>query len=135
MLGMLDIGASGLAAQRVRLDTIAQNIANAQTTRDENGQINPYQRRFVVFAPGRADDPSKPGVHVAKIEVDRETDFNMKYEPGNPDAGPDGYVKLPNVSLPIEFVNALEATRAYEANVTMMETTKAMFNATLRLIA
>lgn len=134
MLDVLDIGASGLKAQRLRLDTIAQNIANATTTRDEAGRPTPYQRRFVVFASGRADDPGRPGVRVKDIRLDTAP-FPLRYDPGHPDADAQGYVKYPNVDLAVEFVNALEATRAYEANITMMETTKAMFNATLKLIA
>ncbi|MFN4242028.1 MAG: flagellar basal body rod protein FlgC [Tepidisphaerales bacterium] len=134
MLGVLDIGASGLKAQRLRLDTIAQNIANATTTRDELGRPNPYQRRFVVLAPGRPEDPSRPGVRVKEIRHDTAP-FPLRYDPGHPDANAEGYVRYPNVDLAVEFVNALEATRAYEANITLMETTKAMFTATLKLIA
>ncbi len=134
MFEALDIGASALRAQRTRLDTIAQNVANVNTTRDVNGAANPYKRRFVVFAPGQAGDAAKPGVHVKEIAVDRSSP-QRKYQPGHPDAGPDGYVKYPNVDLPVEFVDALGASRAYEANVTMIETSKAMMNAMLRLIA
>jgi len=134
MISALDIGASGLKAQRLRLDTIAQNVANATTTRDAQGRPNPYQRRFVVMSEGRAGHPELAGVHVKSIEKD-SAEFRRRFEPGHVDADREGYVKYPNVDLGVEFVNALEATRAYEANITMMETTKAMFNATLRLIA
>lgn len=138
MFDMLELGASGLTAQRTRMDTIAANIANVGTTRNADGQPIPYRRRFAVFSPGRADAPGKPGVHVKEIKID-QSPFSKKFEPGHPDAikeGPDtGYVLYPNIDLSIEYVNALEASRAYEANVTMMEVTKAMFNASLRLIA
>lgn len=134
MLSVLDIGASGLKAQRLRIDTIAQNVANATTTRDEFGAPNPYQRRFVVMAPGRPEDPSQPGVRVTGIRKDTAP-FQVRYEPGHQDADASGNVRYPNVDLAVEFVNALEATRAYEANITMMETTKSMFAATLKLIA
>lgn len=134
MFDVLDIGASGLLAQRTRMDTIAQNIANINTTRDAAGRPNPYRRRFAVFAPGQAGDTARPGVHVQQILLDPAA-FQKRYEPGHPDAGPDGYVQYPNVDLSIEYVNALEATRAYEANITMMDTTKAMMNSTLRLLA
>jgi flagellar basal-body rod protein FlgC len=134
MFEALDMGASGLTAQRIRLDTIAGNIANINTTRDVNGQLNPYRRRFVVLSPGQADDPSKPGVHVQQIGLD-QSPFLKRYEPGHPDADKDGYVKYPNIDLSIEYVNALEASRAYEANISMMETTKSMMNASLRLLA
>jgi flagellar basal-body rod protein FlgC len=131
---MLDIGASALTAQRARLDTIAGNIANINTTRDASGKVNPYRRHFVVLAPGQGDDPSKPGVHVQQISTDNSP-LIRRFDPGNPEADKDGYVSYPNVDLSIEFVNALEASRAYEANVTMMDTTKSMFNSTLRLLA
>jgi flagellar basal-body rod protein FlgC len=134
MFDALDIGASALEAQRTRMDTIAANVANMNTTRDAAGKANPYRRRFVVFAPGQSGDPSQPGVHVQSVAEDRSP-FPMRYEPGHPDADKDGYVRYPNVDLSIEFVNALEASRAYEANVTMMDTTKQMISASLRLLA
>lgn len=134
MFDALDIGASGLQAQRARLDVIAANVANASTTHDAAGKPNPYRRRFAVIAPGAPDDASKPGVHVSEIRQDMAP-FVKKFDPGNPDAAPDGYVQLSNVDPTVEFVNAIEASRAYEANVTMMEVTKSMVNASLRLIA
>jgi flagellar basal-body rod protein FlgC len=134
MFDVLDMGASGLLAQRTRLDTIAGNIANANTTHDASGKVNPYRRRFVVFAAGHPDRPRSPGVRVADVRVDRSP-LPKRFEPGHPDADADGYVAYPNVDLTIEYVNALEASRAYEANVSMMEVTKAMINSSLRLIA
>jgi flagellar basal-body rod protein FlgC len=135
MFEALDISSSGLTAQRIRLDTIAQNVANMNTTRDANGKLNPYRRRFVVFAPGQADKPDAPGVHVQSIQLDTKSQFRLKYDPGNPDAGPDGNVRLPNVDMAIETVNTREASRAYEANVITMQATKSMIMASLRLIA
>ena len=134
MLDSLDIGASALKAQRARMDTIAGNVANINTTRNAAGELAPYRRKFVVFAEGQQDDKNAPGVHLSRIDQDMQP-FRKVYDPGNRDAGPDGYVEYPNVDLAIEQVNMLEASRAYEANVTMMETTKAMIAATLRLIA
>jgi flagellar basal-body rod protein FlgC len=134
MFEVLDMGASALTAQRIRMDTIAGNIANINTLRDADGKPNPYRRRFVVFAPGRASDPSLPGVHVKSIQLD-PSPLPKRYDPGNPDADKDGYVRYPNVDMAIEMVNALEASRAYEANVTMMDTAKSMFNSSLRLLA
>jgi flagellar basal-body rod protein FlgC len=87
-----------------------------------------------VFAPGRADDPSKPGVHVSQVGIDNSAPLK-KFEPGHPDADADGYVYVPNIDTAIEYVNSIEATRAYEANITMMEVSKSMFNSSLRLIA
>ena len=134
MFDVLDIGASGLQAQRTRLDTIAANNANAQTTHDAAGRPNPYRRRFVVFEPGRPDNPAAPGVRVSKVGLDQSA-FNLRHEPWNKDADANGYVKYPNIDTSIEYVNALEASRAYEANISMLETSKAMINSTLRLIA
>jgi len=134
MFDSLDIGASGLAAQRTRMDTIANNILNARTTRNAAGGKETYRRKFVVLAPGQANDPSKPGVHVQEIDSD-QTAFRKEYDPGHPDADAQGYVSYPNVDTAIETVDAMEASRAYEATVTMMDVTKSMINASLRLIA
>jgi flagellar basal-body rod protein FlgC len=137
MFDTLDISASGLQAQRTRMDTIAANIANLNTTRDAAGRPIPYRRRFAVFSPnlaGRGPDAQKPGVHVGEIRQD-DSPFQKRFQPGHPDAGPDGMVLYPNIDLSVEFVNALEASRAYEANVTTMDVTKSMMNATLRLLA
>ncbi len=133
MFESLDIGASGLQAQRTRMDTIAANIAQINTTHNANGEKVPYRRRFVVFQPQRPGDPAKAGVR-AEVKLDKSP-FQRRYEPGHPDADKDGYVLYPNIDLAIEYINAMEASRAYEANVTMMETTKAMLNSSLRLIA
>ena len=132
MFDTLDIGASALLAQRTRMDTIAGNVANINTTRNEKGEPIPYRRRIAMFQAGAKD--GKAGVHVSNIDLD-PAPFQKRYEPGNKDADKDGYVSYPNVDLSIEYVNMLEASRAYEANVTMMETSKQMLNSALRLIA
>jgi flagellar basal-body rod protein FlgC len=131
MFDVLDMGASGLVAQRTRMDTIAANILHVNTTHNEKGEAIPYRRKFVTFAP---EANGKPGVSVEAIKEDMG-EFIKKYEPGHPDRDADGNVLYPNVDLSIEYVNALEASRAYEANITMMETSKAMISASLRLIA
>jgi flagellar basal-body rod protein FlgC len=133
MFEALDTGASALQAQRTRLDTIAENIANINTTHGVNGEKVPFQRRLVLLAEGQPGDPSRPGVHVQEVQKDDAAPI-PKYEPGNPDADPNGYVYYPNIDMTKEFVNALDASRAYEANVTMMETAKSMFNSSLRLL-
>ena len=102
--------------------------------RDASGKPNPYRRRFVVLAPGQPGNPSAPGVHVQSIQQDMSP-LPKRYEPGNPDADKDGYIKTPNVDMAVEMVNAIEASRAYEANVTLMDTAKSMFNSSLRLLA
>ena len=133
MFNALDISSSALAAQRTRMDTIAANTANATTTRDANGNLSPYRRRFAIFADGQSEDNKSPGVHVKEIDVD-QSPFRQVYDPFHPDAGADGNVLYPNIDLATEYVNMLEASRAYEANVTSMEVTKAMMNASLRLL-
>jgi flagellar basal-body rod protein FlgC len=134
MFGILDTGASGLVAQRARLDTIAENIANINTTHGPNGEKTPFRRRMVLLGAGQPGDASRPGVHIEAIQQDQSA-FLQKSDPGNPDADANGYVKMPNIDTTKEFVNAIDASRAYEANVTMMETAKSMFNSTLRLLA
>ena len=128
MFDALDIGASGLTVQRTRMDIMAENIANVSTTQDAQGNANPYRRRFAVVASGQAGDPSRPGVHVKEIKQD-PSPFIPKW-----DESKRQYVLYPNVDPTTEFVNSIEASRAYEANVTMMEVTKAMINASLRLL-
>ena len=132
MFDALDIGASALLAQRARMDAIAGNVANINTTRNEKGEAIPYRRRIAMFQANTAD--GKPGVHVSSIDMD-PSPFQKRYEPGNKDADKDGYVAYPNIDLSIEYVNMLEASRAYDANITMMDTAKQMLNSSLRLIA
>lgn len=134
MFDSLDIGASGLSAQRVRMDTIAGNVANMNVTRSQNGGTEPYRRRFVVFAPTRDEKTNAPGVRVAEVGQDRGA-FQKRYEPGHPDADVNGYVEYPNIDMTLEMVNMMDASRAYEANVTLMDTTKQMVNSSLRLLA
>jgi flagellar basal-body rod protein FlgC len=133
MFGSFDISASALTAQRIRLDTISSNVANIHTTHDAQGHPNPYRRLFTVFAPQQTSDGGA-GVHVAAIQQDM-TDFRKAYEPGNPDHDASGNVYYPNVDLSTEMVDALEATRAYEANITAVETTKSMIASSLRILA
>ncbi len=130
MFDALDISSSALQAQRTRLDTIAANIANINTTHDADGKANPYRRRFAVFSPGQPGNPSAPGVHVREIRLD-QSGFREAPDPSHPGE----FIKYPNIDLTTEYVNALEASRAYEANVTTMEVTKSMINASLRIIA
>src|ERR1043166_9390798 len=112
MFDSLDLGASGLLAQRVRMDTIAGNVANINTTRRAGKGSGPYQRRFAVFSCGQAGQAHSPGGHVSEIGID-QTPGRRQFEPSHPDAGADGYVRYPNVDLAIEYVNMLEASRAY----------------------
>ncbi|HEY7087418.1 MAG TPA: flagellar basal body rod protein FlgC [Tepidisphaeraceae bacterium] len=134
MFDALDIPASALLAQRARMDTIANNMASADIAGNTEQGVEPYRRRFVLFAPGQPGDPSKPGVHVEGVGKD-QAPFRKVHEPGHKYADKDGYVQYPNVEPTIEMVNMISASRAYEANVTMMETIKQMINSTLRLLA
>jgi flagellar basal-body rod protein FlgC len=131
MFGAFDISSSALTAQRVRLDTISSNLANVDSVLGPDNKPSPYKRLYPVFKAQRTD--GGPGVSVSSIQED-SAPFIKKLEPGNPAADPDGYVRYPNVDLTTEFVNALETTRAYEANVTAIETTKSMLSATLRIL-
>jgi len=132
MFGSFDISTSALTAQRTRLETIASNVANINAIDGADG--TPYRRLFTIFQSQQTPNGGA-GVHVAKIDQDYDTPFRMKYEPGHPYQDARGYVRYPNVDLSTEMVNALETTRAYEANITAIETTKSMMNSTLRLLA
>lgn len=142
MYGVLDISTSGMIAQRVRLNSISANIANRGSILDEKGEVNPYRRRMVHFAPGdptaKTAEGRKMGVHVAEIEID-QAPLNMVWDPTHPYAyqsGPNqGYVPQPNINPVTEQINALEASRAYEANVVAAEATKTMMAQVLRLLA
>ena len=137
MLRAIDISTSGLIAQRQRMDTIAGNIANVNTTRNADGTPGPFQRRLITFS---ADDQNgkldKQPVGVRyQIEIDSSTPLRRVHQPGHPDADKDGYVSYPNINVVTEFVNALEASRAYEANLATLEMTKQMANLTLRVLS
>jgi flagellar basal-body rod protein FlgC len=136
MFSSLDVSTSGLVAQRTRLNAISSNIANMSTTRNELGQPEPYQPRFVTFqtdtqmtTPGGG-----AGVKVGSVQQSNEPP-KMKYEPGHPDADERGFVRYPAIDMTTEFVDALEATRAYEANIGVIEVTKNLSDQALRIIA
>ena len=142
----LDISASALEAQRVRMEVISHNLANAETTRASkapDGTFLPYRRRQVVFqtvlndalggSGGKGGAPAG-GVRVSSVEEDPSA-FRMKYAPGHPDADASGYVRMPNVDGLLEMVDLMEASRAYEANITAMEASKSIAAASLRLLA
>jgi len=132
MYGSLDISTSGMLAQRTRLEAISANLANKDTMFDSAGNLNPYKRRHVFFAPG--DGQGGPGVHVADIQAD-ENAVRWKLDPGSPYANEDGYVPVPDIDSVTEQINAMAAARAYEANVAAAEATKTMMAQALRLLA
>lgn len=138
MYGALDISVGGMVAQRTRLNVIQANIANANSLEDADGNFSPYLRRAVMFAPGdpqaRTAAGREMGVHVAEIGIEKNA-LTKRYEPGHPYADKDGYLTVPDINPVVEQINAMEASRAYEANVVAAETTKAMMAAALRLLA
>ncbi len=129
---IMNISASGMTANRLRIDVISDNIANAETTRTPEG--GPYKRKRVIFSEylKRAMNGYKPaGVRVVKIDEDKS--YKLVYDPDNPDADENGYVKMPNVNVLREMVDLINAQRAYEANVTSFNTVKAMVNSALNI--
>lgn len=158
----LNISASALYAQRVKLDTIASNIANVNTTRNADGTPGAYKRKEVVFEAvynnaliqnssssefrppelqgnllkgGISSDSGMManGVTVSQIVEDKNADVRRIYNPGHPDADKDGYVNMPNINVVTEMVDMIAASRAYEANVTTMEASKSMISAAMRI--
>ena len=127
-MGMFDslrIAASGMTAERLRMDVIAENLANADTTRGPDGQ--PYRRKEVVLAEGAPSfDDVLRGVKVAGV-VEDPRPLRRVYDPGHPDADRDGFVTLPNVQPVTEMVDLITASRGYEADVQSMNTAKQMF--------
>ena len=141
----IDAAASGLTAERLRMDVISNNIANANTTRTQGGGA--YHRRYVVFQPrekgngigfesflARASERMRPGdgVRALSIETDRSPGV-LVYEPGHPDANAEGYVERPNVNIVSEMVDMISASRGYEANATTINAAKSMVTAALRI--
>jgi len=132
----INISASGLTAQRLRMDIVTKNIANANTTRTTNG--TPYRRQVAIFKSkdnnmsfsehlrrSNGQTSNLTGVEVAAIQND-SSPYKKIYEPGHPDADETGYVLMPNVDIVTEMANMISATRAYEANVTALNGTKSM---------
>ena len=142
----INASGSGLTAERLRMDVTAENLANAQTTRGADG--NPYRRKEVVLqqrdssfgdvlgaamGSSTAAGSREGGVEVAGI-VEDQSDFKLVYDPGHPDADPQGYVRMPNVNPVTEMVDLISAQRGYEANVTAMQAAKSMFGKTLDIL-
>jgi flagellar basal-body rod protein FlgC len=130
----ININASALTAEKTRIDIISKNIANANTTRSTGGL--PYRRQMVVFEESKktnfasylnkyTNEFNGKGVKVSKI-IEDDSPFKLKYDPGHPDADENGYVMMPNVDVIREMVDLIDAQRAYEANITAINTTKTM---------
>jgi len=148
LFSSINTAASGLSAERMRLDVISDNIANANTTRTADG--GPFRRSRVVFRPvvnqpywrspflpESLDNGIGQGVRVSEIEKDMDEDLRLVYDPTHPDAlktGPKkGYVEYPNVNVVNEMVDMISASRAYEANVAIMDGSKSMFKKALEI--
>lgn len=141
LLDSMDIGATGLKAQQIRMNVIANNIANIDTTRTPQG--GPYKRKDVVFATSDSNEQiflvsddntsSLPkGVKVIDIATDRNP-TKLLYRPDHPDADSQGYVAVPNIDAVVEMINMISATRAYEANLNMISSARNMLMRTLEI--
>ncbi len=156
-----DVSASAMSAQRVRMDTIASNIANINTTKNPDGSPGVYRRKEAVFASvyhdklsgnssddffaeknsgshlaGRVEEninAHSTGVKVMEVAEDHKTPLQTVYNPSHPDANAEGYVEMPNVNIVTEMVDMMSASRAYEANVTTVKATKSMINAAMKI--
>ncbi|EOR27222.1 flagellar basal body rod protein FlgC [Clostridium sartagoforme AAU1] len=130
LFNTMRISASGLSAERLRMDTITSNITNATTTRGEDGK--PYVRKIAVFQENLDEAKNLNGVKAVGI-VNDESPLKSVYDPTHPDADEDGYVLMPNVNLLNEMADMIAASRAYEANVDTLNASKSMFTKTLEL--
>ena len=140
----MNINASGMSAERLRLDVISENIANANTTRTKEG--GPYVRKNVIFTEkvstadsfgevlNRTISGIGNGVKVTAITKDTDTDMNLVYEPSHPDADENGYVLYPNVNIVTEMTDLIDASRAFEANATAFEASKNVASRGLRIL-
>ena len=131
---IMNISATGMSAQRLRVEIVSTNIANAETTRTETGE--PYRRKVPVFAEylRKAKDGriESAGVKVVRI-VEDPSPFRLVYDPTHPDADENGYVRMPNVNIVREMVDLINAQRAYDANVAAFNVTKNMVNSALQI--
>jgi len=123
----LHITASGLTAQRFRMDVIASNLANVNTTRTESGE--PFRRQLVVF---QARGGATPGVQVMGVQKDPNP-FQRIYDPSNPDADGQGYVSMPNINPIMEMTDMISASRSYEAGITAINAMKQMYSKALEI--
>lgn len=147
MFGGIDAAASGLTAERLRMDVISNNIANVNSTRTVDG--GPFKRKYVIFQPREAeknsfsamldgamnkDGKNRAGDGVRAIGIGTDDSMGkLVYDPGHPDANADGYVELPNVDIVTEMVDMITASRAYEANVTTINAAKSMAQQALNI--
>ena len=128
----MKISATGLAAERLRMDIISSNMANASTTRNEKGEKSPYVRRIATFQEALDSKNQLAGVKAVGIEKDKSP-LRREYNPNHPDADEDGYVTMPNVNVLNEMADMMVATRSYEANVDTLNALKNMFSKALEI--
>ncbi len=151
-MNTINIVGSGLTAQQLRLDIVAENVTNSQTTRTENGG-GAYRRKMVVFeavsgrdtfrdamarasaraVPNGSANPTAGGVRVTQIMEDEETPMKIVYDPTHPDADEEGYLEMPNVDMVKEIADAMAASRAYASNVTAFNTLKSVLSSGLEI--
>ena len=144
LFGMLEVSGSGLTAERQRAQVVVSNMANAQTTHTPEG--GPYQRKLVVFRAQRQvqfptmtlafvgePKPAAEGVRVEQVVADKKPPI-LRYEPGNPDANPQGYVSYPNIDPIEEMTDLLGAVRAYELNASAVQAAKTMIQQSLEIL-
>ncbi|CAN1547341.1 FlgC Flagellar basal body rod protein [Caulobacteraceae bacterium] len=132
MNAALNVAASGLRAQTARMKVIAENIANANSTAP-NPDADPYQRKVSVFGQVLNRENGTTEVKMTKVQKDT-SEFRLRYDPTHPGANAEGYVKMPNVNTLIESLDMREAQRAYEANLNVVESARAMMSRTLDLL-
>jgi len=138
LMTAIEVGASGLSAQRKRLEVLVSNLVNANTT--QPADVEPYRRKDVVFSAANPEttfntalDGAVQGVEISRVVTD-QSGPRMKYEPDHPHADKDGYVAYPNVNAMEEMVNILSATRSYEANLQAVRSAKEMAERTLEIL-
>ena len=124
----IDIAVSGLRAETTRMNVIAGNIANSNTTKTPSGE--PYRRMEVILS----TDEGISGVTVDQIAADMLTNFRRVHQPGHPEADEEGYVRMPNVDLPVEMINMITASRAYQANAAVLKRYEEMVNIAIELL-
>ena len=129
MSSTIDIAVSGLRAQGLRMNTVASNIANANTSRTDTGE--PYRRREVILS---TIMEQLSGADVVEVAQDFSSDFKSLHQPGHPDANPDGYVLMPNVDVPLEMMHLVTASRAYQANAAVLKRYQESINVALELL-
>jgi flagellar basal-body rod protein FlgC len=149
LFGLMETSGSAMEAERMRAEVVAANMANAETTRTESG--GPYRRQHVVFEAGQGDSEfadtlagtvgnasaagsslDAPGVHIAQVVEDSAPPLK-RYDPGHPDAGPDGYVAYPDINPLTEMVDLMGATRAYGLNSSAVQAEKGMISSALEI--